>query len=56
MMKALVPALLALALLGGCSVSQTRSLSGPGAGIYGDPVMIYPGTSQVYSRTTTVIP
>jgi hypothetical protein len=56
-MKALVPTLIALALLGGCSVNQTRSLSSPGGPrIYGDPVVIYPGVSQTYSRTTTVVP
>lgn len=55
-MKALVPVLLALVMLGGCAMTESRSLASQGGQrIYGDPVTIYPGSSQVTRSQATTL-
>ncbi|GEM_PF-3198414 len=49
-MKVLAPVLFALAvvMLGGCAMTESRSLASQGGDrIYGDPVTIYPGSGRV---------
>lgn len=47
-MKVLAPVLLALLMLGGCAMTETRGLASQGGDrIYGDPVTIYPGSGHI---------